>query len=259
MTAIRPAKRQKLADLVAEDLKRRIVMEKLAPGEYLPNERALIEEYGCAKATIREALRVLEIEGLVKIKTGPGGGAAICEVTIDPACRALRNFLHFQRVDGTQVYQLRRVVEIEIASSVIGHLDEKAISRLRDNIARCREPHEGEHEQRQHRILELDFHNILAEYCPNPLLRFMGQFLNDFLRDLVIIKKAYKPERKVFDQANLCFHVDLLDALIAGDRQRVRQIMDEHMCDAETHLTALEGVIADQFLVSNALNQAPAE
>jgi DNA-binding FadR family transcriptional regulator len=243
---------------VAEDLKRRIVIEKLAPGEYLPNEKALIEEYDCAKATIREALRVLEVEGLVQMKTGPGGGAAICEVTIDPACRALRNFLHFQRVNGSQVYQLRRVVEVEMASSVAGHLDEKAINRLQENISRCREPHEGEEGQRRHRILELEFHNILAEYCPNPLLRFMGQFLNDFLRDLVILKKAYLPERKIFDQSNLCFHVDLLDALVAGDRQRVRKVMDEHMCDAETHLTALEGVVADQMLVSNAPNQARA-
>jgi GntR family transcriptional repressor for pyruvate dehydrogenase complex len=259
MTAVRRTKRQKLADLVAEDLKRRIVMEKLEPGKMLPNEKALIAEYGCAKATIREALRVLEIEGLVQIKTGPGGGAVICEVTIDPACRALRNFLHFQRVDGSQVYQLRRVVEVEIADSVAGHLDETAISRLQENIAYCSAPSEGEQGKRELRILELDFHNILAEYCPNPLLRFIGQFLNDFLRDLVILKKAYKPERKIFDRANLHYHIDLLDALIEGDRPRARQIMDEHMCDAETHLAALEGVVADQFLVMNSLNNEPAK
>lgn len=255
MSTTCPAKRQKLADLVAEDLKRRIVMEKLTLGTFLPNEKALIAEYGCAKATVREALRILEIEGLVQIKTGPGGGAKICEVTIEPACRALRNFLHFQRVDGSQVYQLRRVVEVEIAASVAGRLDEQAVNQLRKNIAQCQFPHEGEQGQRQHRILELDFHNILAEYCPNPLLRFMGQFLNDFLRDLVILKKAYKPERKVFDQANLSYHIDLLDALVSGDKQRARDIMDEHMCDAETHLTALEGVVAEQFLFNIKSNE----
>lgn len=256
MRPIRMAKRQKLADLIAEDLKRRIVLEKLEPGDSLPNERTLIDEYGCAKATIREALRVLELDGLIQLKTGPGGGGVIREVTIEPACRALRNFLHFQRVDGSQVYQLRRVVEVEIASSVVGRLDDAALARLRDNIARCRTPHEDEESQRQHRILELEFHNILAQYSPNPLLRFMSQFLNDFLRDLVILKKAYRPERHAFDQANLDYHVALLDAFVAEDRPRIRQLMDEHMCDAEAHLIALEGVVADQFLISSGLAAA---
>lgn len=253
MSRGRITKRQKLADLIAEDLKRRIVLEKLAPGDFLPNEKALIEHYGCAKATIREGLRVLEVEGLVELRTGPGGGAAIREVTIDPACRALRNFLHFQQVDGSQVYQLRRVVEVEVASSVVGRLAEGTLVRLRENIAQCLMPHEDEQSQRRHRTLELEFHNILAESCPNPLLRFIGQFLNDFLRDLVILKKAYKPERHAFDKANIDYHVALLEALVAEDQARVRELMEAHMCDAETHLTALEGVIADQFLVSGEL------
>lgn len=249
-------KRQKLADLIAEDLKRRIVLEKLEPGDTLPNEKALIADYGCAKATTREALRVLEIEGLIELKTGPGGGAVIREVTIDPACRALRNFLHFQRVDGNQVYQLRRIVEIEIAESVVGRLGAEGAARLSDNIKKCRRPHTNEKKSiRQRRILELEFHNILAEYCPNPLMRFVSQFLNDFLRDLVILKKADEPERQEFDRANIEYHVALLDALIAEDKQLVRQLMNDHMCDAEHHLSALEGIIADQFLYSREFDE----
>ncbi len=248
-----PARRQKLADLIAEDLKRRIVLDKLGPGDGLPNEKALIDEYGCAKATLREALRILEFEGLIRLKTGPKGGAVISEVTIEPACRALRNFLHFQRVDGSQVYQLRRLVEIEVAASVVGRLDEATFARLRENIAECRQPHEDEQSQRQHRMLELEFHNILTECCPNPLLRFMSHFVNDFLRDLVILKKAYRPERRAFDRANIDYHVALLEALVDRDPERVRLLMDEHMRDAEAHLVALEGVVSEQFLVSDAL------
>jgi len=246
----RPTKRLKIADLICEDIKHWIVMEKLEPGDRLPNEKALMERYECAKGTIREALRVLEIEGLIRLKTGPGGGAIIHEVTTDPASRALRNFLHFQHVDGSQVYQLRRLVEVEIADSVVGRLDESTMTRLKENIERCRRPHEDELSQRQHRMLELEFHNLLAECCPNPLLRFISQFLNDLLRDLVVIKKAYKPERHAFDEANIRYHIALLDAFTAKDRARVRELMHEHMCDAERHMSALEGEMANQFLVS---------
>ena len=123
MSIPRPTKRQKIADLICEDIKHWIVMEKLKPGDRLPNEKALMEGYECAKGTIREALRVLEIEGLIRLETDPGGGAIIHEVTIDPASRALRNYLHFQHVDSSQVYQLRRRVEVEIADLVVGRLD----------------------------------------------------------------------------------------------------------------------------------------
>ncbi|MCA0916076.1 FCD domain-containing protein [Halomonas denitrificans] len=245
-----PQRRQKLADLICEDIKQKIVMENLSPGDRLPNEKALMERYECAKGTIREALRVLEVEGLVVLKTGPGGGAIIREVTIDPACRALRNFLHFQHVDGSQVYQLRRMVEVEVAVAAMDHLDEAGRERLRDNIVHCQRPHEDELSQRQHRMLELEFHNILAEYCPNPLLRFMSTFLNDLLRDLVVIKKAYRPERHAFDESNIRYHIALMEAFDNGDREAVRRLMFEHMCDAEHHMSALEGEMANQFLVS---------
>ena len=58
-----PQRRQKLADLICEDIKQKIVMENLSPGDRLPNEKALMERYECAKGTIREALRVLEKVG----------------------------------------------------------------------------------------------------------------------------------------------------------------------------------------------------
>ncbi|MDW5377251.1 FCD domain-containing protein [Halomonas sp. HP20-15] len=249
MPTPRTAKRQKIADLICEDIKHWIVTEGLQPGDRLPNEKALMERYECAKGTIREALRVLEVEGLVQMKTGPSGGAVIREVTIDPACRALRNFLHFQHVDGSQVYQLRRLVEVEIADSVVECLDAAGFARLRTNIAQCQRPHDDELSQRQHRMLELEFHNVLAEYCPNPLLRFVSQFLNDLLRDLVVIKKAYKPERHAFDEANIRYHIALVEAFEAQDREQVRQLMHDHMCDAEHHMAALEAEVVDQFLV----------
>ena len=103
--------------------------------------------------------------------------------------------------------------------------------------------------QREQRLAELEFHNLLAKACPNPLLSFMAQFLNDLLRDLVVLKKAYKPKRKQFDAANLDYHKQLLNAFRAGDESAVRSLMHEHMCDAEHHMTALEGQVSPHFLL----------
>ncbi len=248
--ALRPPRRRtKLSDVIVEDVKRLIVAERLKPGDRVPSEPDLIETYGCSKGTVREALKALEVEGLVVTRTGPGGGAYLADAGSEPAARMLRNFLHFQHLDGEGVYQIRKAVEPELAASVVGRLSEAQFAALEDNVVACSRRPESEEEQRRQRILELEFHNILADACPNPLLAFIGRFLNDMLRDLVVLKQAYKPERHQFGEANVGYHRRLLLAYRVQDATQVRALMLEHMRDAERHMTALEGEVAKSFLL----------
>ncbi|WP_246116527.1 FadR/GntR family transcriptional regulator [Cobetia crustatorum] len=243
-------RRQKLAELISDDLKRTIIRDTLAEGDRLPNEKALMALYGCAKGTVREALMILEVEGLITLKTGPNGGAILNAPSMEPASRMLRSFLHFKTLSGGQVYQLRRLLEVEMAVSVVGLLSEEDFATLEHNINECTCHRLDDEDQRRQRFLEIEFHHVLARACPNPLLSFMCQFLNDLLHDLVVIKKAYLPERKQFDQANQHYHDGLITALREQDTERVRQLMTEHMRDAEHHMTALEMEMADQLLVT---------
>ena len=121
-------KRQKLSDVIVESVKRSIVTEALHPGDRLPTERELMEHFECSKGTAREALKALEVEGLVSTRTGPTGGAYLNQAGTEPASRALRNYLHFQPLDGEQVYPLRKVIEAELAVSVLGRLSEDAFT-----------------------------------------------------------------------------------------------------------------------------------
>ncbi|MGE4528268.1 MAG: FadR/GntR family transcriptional regulator [Rhodospirillaceae bacterium] len=245
-----PRRRTKLSDVIVEDVKRLIVAQRLNPGDRVPSERELIATYGCSKGTVREALKALEVEGLVYTRTGPGGGAYLAQADSAPAARMLRNFLHFNHIDGAGVYQIRKVVEPELAAAVVGRLAEAQYAALEANIAACSHAPESEEEQLRQRVLELDFHDILADACPNPLLAFVGRFLNDMLRDLVTLKQAYKPERRQFSEANVDYHRRLMAAYRAEDAEQVRVLMLEHMRDAEQHMTALEGEAANSFLVS---------
>ena len=67
-------KQLKRSDLVAEEIKRLITERNLNPGDKLPREIELQQQFEVSKGTIREALKSLEVQGLVKISTGPGGG-----------------------------------------------------------------------------------------------------------------------------------------------------------------------------------------
>lgn len=239
--------RQKLSDLIVEDVKRWIVAERKQPGDRLPNEKELGELFGVSKSTVREGLKALEVRGLIKTRTGPAGGAYLQQVSLDHASEPLRNFLHFHHLDGHHIYQLRKILEPELAASVVGRLDAEHLSLLEQTIHFCgQEPH-NEDELRAQRVAELEFHNLLADRCPNPLLAFMCRFLNDLLRDLMVYKNAW--EHRHFGEANVNFHSALLQAFRDGDAEAAHRLMTEHMADAETHMHEMEAHVGAQQLL----------
>ena len=86
-------RRIKRADQIVESVKRWVVVNGKQPGDRLPNERELMAQFECSKGTVREALKSLEVQGLVSIKTGPNGGAVLERVPYEKASQLLRNFL----------------------------------------------------------------------------------------------------------------------------------------------------------------------
>jgi len=240
-------RRQKLSDVIVEDVKRWIVAERKQPGDRLPNEKELIELFGYSKSTVREALKALEVRGLIAIRTGPGGGAYLQQVSVDHASEPLRNFLHFHHLDGHHIYQLRKVLEPELAESVVGRLTPEQLDRLEANIRQCTIKPTNDDELRSQREAELMFHTMLAEACPNPVLSFMCRFLNDLLRDLVVYKKVL--DHHHFGEANVEFHTLLLRAFREQDGPKVRRLMLEHMEDAESHMHEMEAHVGVKRLL----------
>jgi DNA-binding FadR family transcriptional regulator len=240
-------RRTKLSDLVADDLRRSIARQRLQPGDRLPNEKTLMQHYTCSKGTVREALKALEVQGLVKMYTGPNGGAEIQPVSIEAATQQLRTFLHFQNLGFEQVYALRHDLEVTLVADVVGRLDADQLARLDANIEACRVARERG-DRAEARRLELTFHDILTEHCDNPLLAFICRFVNGLLRDLVEFRRADRDERDAFGHHNVQSHRDLVDALRAGDREAVMRIMSHHMTCAEGFMRKLDASLSSDML-----------
>jgi len=71
----------KISETIARDILDDIVVRQLPPGTMLASEAVMLDRYGVGRASLREALRILEIHGLIKIKPGPRGGPVVAEVT----------------------------------------------------------------------------------------------------------------------------------------------------------------------------------
>lgn len=250
VTNAESAKRVKRADQIVEAVKRWVVVSNIQPGDRLPNEKALMELFDCSKGTVREALKSLEVQGLIRIKTGPNGGAVLVQVPYPLASQMLRNYLHFQHPTGPDVYELRTLVEPEIARLVVGKLTEEDLLELERLTNLCAPVTDSIEQRLEQRIAELNFHSLLAERCGNPLLGFIGRFLNDLLKDLVIFKKVQLPEQRDFSKSNLHYHEALIAAFRAQDSEAVQRLMREHMKCAYQFNVELEAQLSKQLLVS---------
>ena len=123
-------KQLKRSDLVAQEIKRMITERNLSPGDRLPRESELQAQFEVSKGTIREALKSLEVQGLITISTGPTGGGTIAEVPLDRTLQFMQNYLFFQEVTIDDIYTVRQMLEPELAAGAVPHLTEADMSAL---------------------------------------------------------------------------------------------------------------------------------
>ena len=243
----------KRGDLMVEEIKAWIAEKRLAPGDRLPKEAELQALFGVSKGTAREALKSLEVQGLVKVTTGPAGGATIGEVPLEKALEQLQNYLFFRTLDLRQIYAVRRVLEPELAAGAVPHLTEAHFAAKERSIAICA-PHSSDREQALvQRQEDLHFHDVLALANPNLLLRFMCQVINHLLRHSVAMGNPNSAAAHRLGETNVAAHKRLLDAARRADVDRVRRLMVEHIDEAERHVLRQAPEVRRRFVLESEL------
>ena len=89
------AKSNKISAQIVEQIRKAIFEGNLKPGDKLPSEKELLDTFQVSRATLREALRSLEVLGFLEIKKGASGGAFVVEMDMNKAREGLINFFHF--------------------------------------------------------------------------------------------------------------------------------------------------------------------
>ncbi|USZ49364.1 FadR/GntR family transcriptional regulator [Halomonas sp. DN3] len=234
---------------LAETIKGWIVERELSPGDRLPGEAELMEILGASKGTVRESTRVLEAQGLVETRTGPGGGVFIREMSESRAISLLSHYLYFKDISIRDIYQIRLALEPELVASLAGQVEASDIARLRQSLASYAEPACDLDAERQQHIDSLDFHEQLAQLSGgNPLLSFIIRFTAQVLSDLTVYRRLYEPGDHHIGPAGCQYHAWLLDAIEAGDGERARILMREHLLEAQAVMHDNEAQVRRGFL-----------
>src|SRR5690606_35845825 len=108
----------KASDVLANLIKVRVLSEGLGAGARLPSEPELIEQYQFSRGTVREALRMLESDGIVHIRRGPRGGIEVATPDVHHVTRSLAVLLAFDGTPVSDLLDFRLIVEPAAAAIV---------------------------------------------------------------------------------------------------------------------------------------------
>jgi DNA-binding FadR family transcriptional regulator len=223
------ARLPKASDVLARDIRQRILQERLQPGSRLPSEADLIDQFGVSRTTVREGLRILEVEGLIKVKRGPKGGVVVARPSEERVMNALGVLLQFNQVPLTKLLEAREVLEPPCAALAA----ERATTQHLEMLAAATDAMEAAAPgSSAYHAANLRFHVGLAEAAGNEVLKV---FLSS-MRELLEMSTS----EMQFEERQLKYgvraHRRIIDAIRARDPENARLQTLRHVGTFETWL-----------------------
>jgi DNA-binding FadR family transcriptional regulator len=166
---------RKAYEQVADQLRELIVGGELSRGERLPNENTLAREFGVSRATVREALRLLTAQNLIRTAKGAGGGSYVTLPSVDHISEFLHASINLlteaQDVSLEEFLEARELLEVPAARLAAERRSGGDLQLLRAAIPS--EPLRlGTQEQF---VYNKEFHSVIIEACGNTLLAIAAQ------------------------------------------------------------------------------------
>ncbi len=247
--------RPKKADLVADEIRRWIVHQNLNPGDRLPTEKQLIDRLKSSRGTIREALKIIESQGLITIRPGKDGGARVAVISYENMSFALKNYFYFQPLAWSDIYDFREKVEPHATELAVPFLTEQDFANLEATIEACHYGLASAGSWAEQRRQEGLFHNHIITRCPNPILRFTALFINDILLDFARFRDIISPQEDVFARTCVSDHENLLTMLRSGDAKGAAAATRAHIRELAQVLGHKEKFVEPSILMQRGPQQ----
>ena len=213
------AREPRLSDKVAAMMLETILSRRLRPGDRLPSERELGEQFGVSRTVVREAVRELVAKGVIEVRSG--SGLRVAAVDSSTVRESMLLFLRGGSVEFEKVHEVRTLLEVHIAGLAAERAEEDDVAALRVVHERMQAEHDDVEAAARD---DLEFHRIIARATQNELyvvlLDSIGSSLIDIRRENLGSGSA---------PATLEQHTRILDAIAAHSPQRAREAMAAHL------------------------------
>lgn len=209
---------------LAGDLREKIFTGELAVGTPLPPERELTAQSALGRSTVREALRILEVQGLITIRKGRGGGAFVRKPDAESTAASIGILLRGRQVRLESLLATRESLEPMCARLAATHATPHDMSLLHEHTAELASY--GPDQRSEYRATYTRWHVALAAASGNELFHAIVQALS------VAIYEATGQPTKVPRQLQtetIAIHRRILDAISSGDAEAAERRMLRHV------------------------------
>jgi GntR family transcriptional regulator, transcriptional repressor for pyruvate dehydrogenase complex len=213
---------EKAAMIVAQSIVGDIADRGLRVGDRLPQEREMIQQYGVSRSTLREALRFLELQGVLSLRPGPGGGPTVTAPDGVHLATALTLLMQFEGVPFRTIVEARTGLEPQMARLSADRMRDEELAELAAAI-----------DEMERRIddkavflrMNKRFHEMVAHGSGNKVFGYLVDAIGGTLA-ATEVGADYPPDRRV---AVLAAHKRIFQAIAAHDREAAAEAMLEHI------------------------------
>jgi DNA-binding FadR family transcriptional regulator len=213
----------RISEVIVDQIRMLIRQGDLAAGDRLPSERDLCERFGVSRVTVREALRVLEANGLVEIRVGARGGAFVTAPSSRLVGEGIADLITLSTLTAVEVTETRMVLELGIVPLVCERATEEDVAALYEICDRSAAALENDEYPL---ALSAEWHTRYAQAAHNGAVAMLVESLHD---PLIMSLERAREAAPLHGRRGVEEHRALVAAIADHDVQRATHLMRTHL------------------------------
>jgi GntR family transcriptional repressor for pyruvate dehydrogenase complex len=206
------AKPARAYEMIVDQIENAILTGKLTPGARLPSERELMAQFAVGRATVREALRVLEARGMIRGRgPNPSGGAEVLPFSTESLHKALTSMIALEQLDLPALVQFRMVIEGNVAALSAQLRSEESLATIEAKLATMHGALDKGYDA--FAGADVDFHKAINASISNPLLTVCNEVARGVTIKLSELRSARRSDPERFQAHQYRRHQQMYEAI----------------------------------------------
>lgn len=207
---------------IVDQIRSAITSGRLKVGDRLASERELAEQFGVSRVTVRDALRALEVMGLIEVRVGAHGGAFVTVPSGSVVAQSMSDLIMMSAISAEDIVEARLMVELATVSLACTRASDEDLASLR---ALCERGQEELRARTYTRELSWEFHSRLAVATHNGAIEGLAQSFRSTL-SMHPIRAREGPKNHAITVEE---HLRILEALERRDVATARSEIAQHL------------------------------
>ncbi|MCS7280615.1 MAG: FadR family transcriptional regulator [Desulfobacterota bacterium] len=219
---VTPIIRKRTFEVVSDEIKRLILAGELKPGDRLPSESELARKFNVGRQTIREAMRLLELSGYIKVEKGLGKGAFVADTIMNTFSNLFLEAFLMRKIDIHDLTVARIEIEKIMIKHVLENVTAEDIRTLEENVRVSKEKIKNKIQPFHENI---EFHRHLARISKNSVFILVIELIMTVVSD-------FRSQVKLpfsFPKKNVADHEKIVLALKNGKKEEVKRLLEDHL------------------------------